>query len=342
VAAIISACRPATAAIAAAIALLPFAAGAEPSKLKLSFFTSDRSVVYKAAIEPFIEAVNAEGKGLIEIEIYFSGALGKGQASQPGLVDKGIADIAFIIPGQTPEKFHDETVIELPGLFRNTGEATRAFNKLIEAKALKGYDDYFVIGAFASADPCCINTRRPVASLAELKGLRIRANNLTEAAALDSLGAVPVLIPANETLDAISTDKIDGAPLPPSVLLEFGLGRIATNHYVLPTSAAPMALIMSRKTFDSLPAEAKALIRKYSGEWEAERWIKTFAATERQAFEQIKSDPRRKVVTPSAQDMDASQRAFQNVVDAWAGKSAHNRDLLEMVRAELAKIRASP
>lgn len=327
--------------VAAVIALSPFAAVAEPTKLKLSFFTSDRSVVYSAAIEPFVKAVNADGKGLIEIETYFSGALGKGQARQPGLVSEGIADIAFIVPGVTPEQFRDETVIELPGLFRSTQEATLAYTKLIGEKALKGYDEFVVIGAFASADPCCINTRKPVASLADLTGLKIRANNLTEAAALERLGAVPVLIAANQTFDAISSGKIDGAPLPPSVLFEFGLARIATNHYALPSSAAPMALVMSRKKFDSLPEQAKTIIRKYSGEWEAERWISTFAATEKQMLEQLNSDPRRHVIMPTQADFETAQRAYQAVVEDWVHRSARNRNLLDMVMAELARIRSA-
>jgi TRAP-type C4-dicarboxylate transport system substrate-binding protein len=67
-------------------ALLPLAALAEPIKLRLSLITSDRSLVYLGEIKPFVDAVNAEAKGLLEIEIYFSGTLGNGAARQPQLV----------------------------------------------------------------------------------------------------------------------------------------------------------------------------------------------------------------------------------------------------------------
>jgi TRAP-type C4-dicarboxylate transport system substrate-binding protein len=42
--------------------------------------------------------------------------------------------------------------------------------------------------------------------------------------------------------------------------------HVAKNHYLLRTGVAPLLLLMSRKTFDSLPEAAKALVRKYSGE----------------------------------------------------------------------------
>lgn len=40
---------------------------AEPVVLK--FFTSDRSAVYRCQVKPFVDAVNAEGAGLVKIRV---------------------------------------------------------------------------------------------------------------------------------------------------------------------------------------------------------------------------------------------------------------------------------
>src|SRR5262245_38019635 len=98
---------------ALACLLLPAAGAAEPTKLKLSCYTSDRASVYHAAVKPFVEAVNAEARGLLEIEVYFGGALEKSQAKQPKLVVDGGADIAFVIPGMTQDFFPDNVIVEL-------------------------------------------------------------------------------------------------------------------------------------------------------------------------------------------------------------------------------------
>ena len=55
---------------------------------------------------------------------------------------------------------------------------------------------------------------------------------------------------------------------------------LATNHYLLGGGGAPLALLMNRKKFDSLPEAAKAIIRKYSGEWAAAKWIDSYGASE--------------------------------------------------------------
>ena len=157
----------------------------------MAYFSSDRTTTYLAAIKPFVDAVNAEAAALVQIDVSVSGTLGKNPTQQLQLVLDGIADLAFVVPGHTPERFPDNEVIELPGLFKNLREATLVYTGLIAANALRGYDDLFVVGAF-TAEPETIYTRLPVASLGALAGMRIRSNNPVQGAALAGLGMVPV------------------------------------------------------------------------------------------------------------------------------------------------------
>ena len=259
-----------------ALALLPsLAASAAPIELKLSFFTSEQSDTYRYGVKPFVDAVNAEGKGLVAIKVYPDGALGKAVAEQPGMVLEGTADIAWVVPGQTPYRFPDNQILELPGLFRDLREGTLVYTRLIAANALRGYQDFFVIGAYTSA-PNIIHSRKPIASLAALKGQKIRANNPMEAEALERLGAIPTVMPASRLADALAHGAVDAVVMSPGGLFQFGAARTAANHYLLGIGAAPLVVLMNRKKFDSLPEAAQALIRKYSGERAAAIWIELY------------------------------------------------------------------
>ena len=323
-----------------ALALLPVAAAAEPIKLKLAFFSSDRANVYLAAIRPFVDAVNGEANDLIDIEVFFSGTLGKAQEEQAQLVLDGRADIAFVTPGLTPDRFPDNTVIELPGLYRDMREATLVYTRLTAADALRGYEDFFIVGAFTS-EPQSIHTRRRVTSLDDLKGMKIRANNLIQAATLAKLGMVPVITPLNQVANAISAEIIDGAPTTTTILFEFGISRVTTFHYLLGIGGSPLAVLMNRKKFESLPAPAQRIIRKYSGKWTAERFIEKFDAVNLQTMEQLTSDPKRMVVAPSKSDMERIAAAFRAVTADAMDKSPHSRELLQAATSEIAKLRAS-
>src|SRR5262245_16306612 len=262
---------------ALACVLLSAAAAAEQAKLKLSFSTSDRANVYAAAIKPFVEAVNAEAKGLLEIEVFFSGTLGRRQPPlQPQILLDGTADMAFLVPGMTPDLFPDNVIIELPGLFRDLREATHTYSRLVAANALKGYESFHVIGAYGS-ELESFHMRLPVTSLDSLQGKKIRVNNLTEAAVVKRFGMSPTLMPLNTTAEAISSGSIDGALAPASMLFEFGIGRVASHHYFLDVSSAPLVLAMNRTVLDGLPAQAQDIVRKYSRKWAAARYIEVRA-----------------------------------------------------------------
>ena len=326
----------------AAVGLLlsPALAAADPINLKLSFFTSDRSLVYQASIKPFVDAVNAESGGLIHVEVFFSGAISGVQSQQPQLVSDGTADLAFIVPGRTPDRFRDTSVLELPGLFRDAREASRVFTQLSSDGALSGYEDFYVVGAFVS-DPEGIHSSKPIASIADLKGRTIRVNNQTEADVLQRFGAVPVLLASNKATEAVSNGTIDGVTFPPFMLSEFGVGRVATYHFMIGVGGVPTALVMNRKKFESLPPLAQSIIRKYSGEWLSDYSAKQLGELNREVVRDLESDHGRVVTFPNAADAKAIQAAYESVIAEYAESSEHNRALLARVRAELAQLRTT-
>jgi len=322
-----------------AFLLCPILAAAEPITLKLSFFTSDRSIAYSAVVKPFVDAVNRDGKDRLKIQVYPSGTLGTVQKELPQLVLRGDADIAFIVPGQNPELFTDNTVIELPGLYRNAREASLVYTRLINANLLAGYENFFPIVTVAT-DPEPIHSRKGLATLADLRGQKIRANNPTGAVALAKLGAVPIVLAFNETATAISAGAIDGATIPTAQLFDVGVGRLVSNHFLLGTSSAPLTLLMNRETFSRLPEDAKTIIRKYSGEWAALRYADVMAQANQTALEEIRADNRRHITIPTAADFEGTQKIFKSVAEEWSSTSVHNRALLKSARDEIAKIRA--
>jgi TRAP-type C4-dicarboxylate transport system substrate-binding protein len=318
--------------------LLPFSAGAASIKLKLAFFASDRTYAYGAVIKPFADAVNLEGKGIVEIELFPGGVLGHTYSEQAQLVLDEIADIAWVNPNLTPELFPDNSVIELPGLFRDARESTRVYARLVTSNVLRGYNEFYVIGAFGTG-PHNIHMHSPIATLEDLKGKKIRTLNNTESAVLKALGMAPQIVPINRTAEAINHGMIDGATASPAVLLDFGIARFTAYHYRLDLGAAPHLILMNRKKFDSLPKAGQDVIRKFSGEWQVARYIQTTEAYENSILEQMKADPKRTVIFPSQLELESAQATFKTAVEAWIAQRPNNRELLNLVHAEIAKLR---
>jgi TRAP-type C4-dicarboxylate transport system substrate-binding protein len=149
-----------------------------------------------------------------------------------------------------------------------------------------------------------------------------------------------IVMPANQIADAIGSGAIDGAALPPAMLAEFGLGRLATYHYMIHADAPSLALVMSRSKFASLPPEAQRIIRKHSGEWSVAQSNAFFEEINAKSMEQLLADPRRHVIFPSPVDRIRIDAAFKEVIDEWVAKQPHNRNLLNMVRSEIGKMQS--
>ena len=326
--------------LAAGIGLaLPAIAHAQVQKLKFAVFTPDKEQTFLTVMKPFADAVNSEAAGAVEIELFPNGALGRNPLQQAQMVLDGVADIAWVIASYTPGRFQENEVFELPGQFRDLGEATTVITRLVGSGKVRGYDDFHPIGLFGTA-PYSLHARAPINSIADIKGRKIRSAGAIEGETLKALGAVPIGMPVTEVPEAIARGTVDGTTSHPSPLFDFGIVRVTSSHYFTRLGVVPLAILMNKKKFDSLPKSAQDTIRKYSGDWTARRFIDNISKYNDSLVKQLQADPKHTVVFPSQAELDAMQPAFKSVVDAWAARSPRNKELLALVQAEIAAVRA--
>jgi TRAP-type C4-dicarboxylate transport system substrate-binding protein len=240
----------------------------------------------------------------------------------------------------TPDLFSDASVLQLPGLFGDLSEATLVHTALMNAVPLRGYEKFVTLGSFVNY-PLMIHMRDPVASLADLRGKKVRANSLIEVSTLDALGIQSTVLPVNEIAIAIGRKTLDGTTMPPGSRVAYGISRITRYHYAASLGGAPLNFLMNRARFESLPRAAQDAIRKYSGRWTAARFIEAYNANNEAAMARFKADGARSVVEPSPADADTLRDAFNQVVGSWTASDARHAELLEILRMEIDKARAA-
>jgi TRAP-type transport system periplasmic protein len=324
---------------AAAAALLSAPASAQVPTLKFGFFTSDTEVNWVRVFKPFIDAVNSDPSGAVKIEGFPNGALGRNLPQQPQMVLDGVADITFVVPSLASGRFPDDTLFEMPGLFKNLTEGTHVFEKLIETNSLRGYDDFVVLGALMNAN-AHLYSRRPIKTIGDLKGTKVRILGSIVGATVKELGAVPILMPPNEVVEAIGRGTVDSVITVPPAVIDFGIDRVTNTDYLLEFGANSFAVVMSKAKFNSLPPAAQAVIMKYSGKALGQRYAEQMDGWIKGLVEKMKSDPKRTAVIPTDADMRVANAAFANVAKDWAAKDARNAELLEKARRIVADLRA--
>jgi TRAP-type C4-dicarboxylate transport system substrate-binding protein len=251
----------------------------------------------------------------------------------------GVADIAFVNPSLGPGRFPDDQVFELPGLLQNLKEGVKLYEELLKANLLRGYSDYYVVGAFMNPQ-YMVFARRPIKSLADLKGMKVRINGAVIGQTVKELGMVPILMPPNEVVEAMGRGTIDATTTVPAAIVDFGIDRVTSHDYLLPLGAGPLAVLMNRKKFESLPKPAQDVIAKYSIRWIDDTYIRDLGQYNDELIAKFRADPKRTVTAPSQADIASLQPVYQKVTAEWVAKSPDNAELLSKARELLAGIRA--
>jgi TRAP-type C4-dicarboxylate transport system substrate-binding protein len=186
--------------------LLAFAFGlsdvdAQPITLKFSHFLGPTSFFQLDVVEPWAKELEAKTNGKVKVEIHDgTSPLGK-VTEQASKAQAGAVDIALGLRGAEGDRFPGSSIIELPFLVPNAALGSHALWTLYKEGALADeYKEYKVLALFVHNPGLIHTTSKRVVTPSDLKGLRLRSPNKTVAAALEHLGAVPVVLQVDDVM----------------------------------------------------------------------------------------------------------------------------------------------
>lgn len=328
--------------LSALVAVLAITGSAQSQEvtLRMSAFIPAQAPTFAQVMKPWADAINAEGKGILKIDAYPGGTLGGNPGLQPKMVTDGVADIALVIPAYSPGRFPDNDVMELPRLVNNSTESSMAIYRLYKRGLLRGYDDFYVV-MLTTTNPYAIHTRRPVKAMGDLKGMKLRAGGPVSSAALRALGVAPVGMPITEVAENVSRGVIDGSGGDWDVMYSFRIIEAAKHHYMANVlGTVPVAVLMNKKVYDGLPANAKALIDKHSGEQMSKKFGAVHDGVQAKRHAETVAASDHTMVFPSDEDLKKWDATMAPVIGEWVKNHPNGAALYAAVKEELAKIRA--
>lgn len=322
-------------AIAAAVSA---AASAQPVTLKFASFEPPQAPITGSVFTPWAKEVSAASGGTLKIDIYPGGTLGRNPLQQLKLVQDGVADLTWTVPGYTPGRFDDTQVAELPFLVTDATSGSLAMTKLHQQGLLRGFDDLklLLIGTVPANN---VHSREPVKSLADLKGRKIRAGSSQIAKLVETLGAVPVQLGAPQVAESLARGVIDASLNEWNFVATFKIDEVVRNHTVLPMGTVAVMVPMMKAKYDALPAQAKAALDKHAGEALARRFGAVVDKTNDATRERVTKSGKNSVVVLPPAEQQAWRAAVQPVTDAWRKSSAQNEKIYQAFTEALKQAR---
>ncbi|MDE5446853.1 DctP family TRAP transporter solute-binding subunit [Bradyrhizobium sp. CSA207] len=215
--------------------------------------------------------------GRLEIKVFHSRQLGEEketiEQTRAGAIDLNRTNVALIgnfVPAMN--------VLAMPFLFRSIEHMQKVLDGPIGNEILNSFEPYGFVGlAFYDSGARSIYNRvRPVQSVSDLKGLRIRVQQselMSEM--IRSLGAEPVELPYGQVLTGLATHLIDGAEnnWPPFVTTDHykHAGYLALTEHTM----SPEVLVISLKAWRSLAVDDQQIFRETalrSSRFMREKW----------------------------------------------------------------------
>jgi TRAP-type C4-dicarboxylate transport system substrate-binding protein len=322
-----------------AIAVATPAAAQQPVKLKFASFEPPQAPITGKVFTPWAQDVSNASNGTLEIEMFPGGQLGRNPLQQLKLVEDGIADLTWTVPGYTPGRFDDVEVTELPFLVRTAREGSLALTRMNQRGQLAGFGELKLL--FLGTVPANnIHSTFPVASVADLKGKRIRTGSAQLAKLVESLGAAPVQLGAPQVAESLSKGVIDGSLNEWNFVATFKIDQVASHHFALPMGTLAVMVPMLKSKFDALPPAAKAALDRYSGEALAVRFFEVVDGVNDATRERVAKSAKNKIVVPSAADEDQWRKATQALADTWRKSRPRNEAVYTAFTQEVAAVRA--
>ncbi|MFN3524713.1 MAG: TRAP transporter substrate-binding protein [Paracoccus sp. (in: a-proteobacteria)] len=304
--------------------------------LRFASFEPQQALITAQILTPWAAEVSAASNGTLNVQMFPGGTLGRDPAQQLQLVEDGVVDIAWIIPGYMPGRFQQGTVTELPFLVTDSAAGSYATWQMVEQGLFTGdYEKFKMIGVTVSPTNFVAATQE-IVEPSDMAGINFRAPGPTLLAAIEALGAVPVGgITGPGAAEAMSRGLIAGTSSQWGAIETFRIDEVATHYNTIPMGATPMLVVMNLARYEALPDEARAAIDALSGAVFSERFGKTFDDANAVTRARIEGEGKARILDPDDELQARWQDAMSVATQQWIAQNEGGQAIYDAFSAAL-------
>jgi TRAP-type C4-dicarboxylate transport system substrate-binding protein len=238
--------------------------------LKFHTFMAPTSNVWLNMHKAWMDKVEKDSNRRIKFEAYPAMQLGGTPVQLYDQARDGVVDVVWTLPGNTAGRFPRVEVFELPFIMSNAEATSKAYWEYVQTMAPDEFKDTQVI-ALQVHGPGVIHTvEKPVKSVADMRGIKMRAPTRQVNKLIGSLGAIPVGMPLPQIPDALSKGTIQGCVIPWEVVPSVKVHELTKYSAEFDPAGGSLytttfVMAMNKAKYNSLPPDLKKVIDANSG-----------------------------------------------------------------------------
>lgn len=332
-------------AVAAGLTCAALSAQAQTVTLKVHHFLNATTVQHTKMLRGWCDNLAKDSGNKLQCNIFPSMQLG---GTQPQLFDQartGVADVVWTLPSSTAGRFPKMEVFELP-FTMTTAEATSAAAwDYYDKNARDEFKDVKVVAMHVHGPGVIFSAKKPITTMADMKGMKVRAPTRMVSKLIASVGGVPVGMPVPGIPDALSKGVLDGAVTTYEVSPSIKLNEL-TKHVTETDRNQPglyttlFVVAMNKAKYESLTPELKKVVDKHSGR-DLSVWMGKILGDNDVPGKDKFIAAKNTVNVISAAELEKWKQASSRIDDEWiatvAKKGADGNALLADARALIQK-----
>ncbi|MFP4071600.1 MAG: TRAP transporter substrate-binding protein [Desulfovibrionales bacterium] len=230
-----------------------------------SFFppTHDQSKL----AEEWGNEVERRTNGKVKVNFFPGGTLTSAKECYDGVV-QGISDIGFSVLGYSRGRFPVMAAVDLPLGYRSGQAATQVANAVFEQFQPKEFNDVQVMYFHAHGPGLLHTAKKPVRTMDDLKGLKIRATG-NSGLLVSALGGTPVTMSMPDSYQAIQRGVVNGGMYPLETNKGWKMAEVVdylTESYSVAYTTV-FFVVMNKDRWNSLDSESQQAIAEINREW---------------------------------------------------------------------------
>jgi TRAP-type transport system periplasmic protein len=251
--------------LAVAAVALSFGAGAQAVTLKwITFKPQNAGDAQAISTQWFVDEFKKRTGGKSTIQMFWGGSVAKAK-EVPDALSGGAGDIGDIITPYFPDKFplnnavgyfipQPHSTIEIAELLQYWHRVYPQFDAELAKYNLK------VIG-FRPLEKYGIICTKPIHSIADFKGKRIRTYGFAYPALVHAIGGTPVSMTSSDGYEALQRGILDCSPIGPSLAHGWKYDEVAKYYIDVPIGASFGHMIaMNLNSYKKLDDQTRAIL----------------------------------------------------------------------------------
>ena len=317
----------------AAVAATLFTATAQAETVLRGASMFDEEHAFTKTLRKFEELVGEKYDGDVTFDLRLNGELGV-ESDYVTFLNQGVAiDYTILAPSNMAKFAPSIPLMDMPFLFRDLDH----WNAVLSSDVLAPLEDELLekadikIVGYTGGGTRNLLSKQPVVTFDDLKGHKMRVMGAPiQAQIFQALTAAPSAIAYNEVYNAIQTGVIAGFENEAASIQNLKFYEVAPNLTLTRHSITVRPIVMSGKTFNSLPADLQAAVLE-AGE-EAGAFGRELESREDGVKLQEMVDAGQLTVS-EFENRDKMLEMVKPVQDAYAAEIGAS-ELLEAVRAK--------